>query len=166
VSDYNGKVRVVYMNLVVHPAQVQMAHKYGCAAAKQGKFLAWKKAWWEKAYANREFSTENILKFSADLGLDTTKLKADAEATECDQRIESDRKELEKFHVNGTPGFFINGRFHGGGMPKSDFKTLIDEQLKIAETSGVPGGEYYQREVFGKGLKQFRSRKDAKASKH
>jgi protein-disulfide isomerase len=162
VKEYEGKVRVVYMNFVVHPQQVQMAHQFGCAAAKQGRFLDWKNAWWEKAYAKRELSTDNIMKFSQELGLDTNKLKADAESGECQNRVESDKQELEKFHVNGTPGFFINGKFIGGGMQKEQFKQIIDEKLKIAEASGVPGSDYYEKEIRGKGEKQFKSKKASK----
>ena len=36
--------------MVVHPQVVMDAHKAGCAAAKQGKFVAFKNAFWEKAF--------------------------------------------------------------------------------------------------------------------
>jgi len=158
------------MNMVVHPDTVQVAHLYGCAAAKQKKFMAWKDAFWEKgfgAYAasgGKDRSTlgeENILKFSADLGLDVQKLKADATGDECKQRLAADAQELQKFRVSGTPAFFINGQFVGGGIPKNAFKQIIDEKLKIAEASGVTGAEYYEKEIMGKGSKQFRSKRDA-----
>ena len=53
VKEYNGKVRVVYMNLVVHPDTAQLAHQYSCAAAKQGKYVAWKDAFWQKGFYGR-----------------------------------------------------------------------------------------------------------------
>ena len=166
VKEYEGKVGVVYMNMVVHPQQVQMAHQYGCAAAKQGKFVEFKHAFWEKGYnayaANRDVSAlgpDNIQKFAGEMGLDVAKLKADAESQDCAKRVADDMAELEKFHVNGTPGFFINGKFIGGGIPKPQFKKIIDEKLKIAEASGVPASEYYAKEIYGKGVKEFRSKK-------
>jgi len=170
VKEYSGKVRVVHMNMVVHPDTVQLAHQYGCAAAKQQKFLAWKDAFWEKgfgAYAasgGKDRSTlgeENMLKFSAELGLDIQKLKADGNSDGCKQRVAADQQELQKFRVSGTPAFFINGQFIGGGIPKEAFKQIIDEKLKIAEASGVPGAQYYEKEIMGKGSKQFRSKRDA-----
>jgi len=69
--------------------------------------------------------------------------------------------ELQKFHVNSTPSFFINGKPLNGAMPKEGFKQVIDQQLKVAEASGVPGGSYYEKEIMGKGAKQFRSKMDA-----
>ena len=65
--------------------------------------------------------------------------------------------ELAKFKVSATPAFFINGKFVGGALPKEGFKQIIDEKLKVAEASGVRGAEYYDKEIMGKGEKQFRS---------
>jgi protein-disulfide isomerase len=162
-------VRVVFKNLVVHPQVVMTAHKAGCAAAKQQKFAAFKNAFWDKAYgpyaANRDNSKlgeENIMAIAKDIGLDTTKLKSDMEGSDCQAQIERDMQELAKFHVNATPSFFINGKHLGGALPKEQFKQIIDERLKVAEASGVSGADYYDKEVMGKGEKQFRSAVDPK----
>ena len=44
MKEYDGKVRVVYKNMVVHPQVVTKAHLAGCAAGKQGKFVEFKNA--------------------------------------------------------------------------------------------------------------------------
>jgi protein-disulfide isomerase len=161
------------MNMVVHPDAVQVAHQYGCAAAKQKKFVEWKNAFWEKGFGGyaatggkdrSPLGEENILKFSGELGLDTQKLKTDANSDECKKRVAEDMQELSKFHVNGTPGFFINGKFIGGGIPKNAFQKYIDEKLKIAEQSGVTGADYYNKEIMGKGVHQFRSKREGHAA--
>jgi len=175
MKEYDGKLRVVYLNFVVHPQVVQTAHLYGCAAAMQGKFAEYKNAFWEKgfdAYAasgGRDKSTmgeDNILKFSGELGLNIDKLKADAHSDACTKRLADDQNLLGKFQVHGTPGFFINGKFIGGGIPKEAFKQIIDEKLAIAEKSGVSGAEYYDKEIMGKGVHQFRSKRDAAGGGH
>jgi predicted DsbA family dithiol-disulfide isomerase len=97
-----------------------------------------------------------------DLGLDTARLKTDMNSPECQARIQSDMQEMTKFHVNATPAFFINGKHIGGALPKEQFKQIIDEQLKIAEASGVSGADYYDKVVLAKGEKQFRSKLDPK----
>jgi protein-disulfide isomerase len=165
VKEYDGKVRVVFKNLVVHPDQVTVAHKAGCAAGKQGKFVAFKNAFWEKAFgayaATRDASKlgeENIMAFSKDLGIDTGKLKSDMDGADCKAQLENDAQELQKFHVNSTPTFFINGKIVPGALSKEQFKKIIDERLQVAQASGVAGGEYYEKEVMGKGEKQFRSK--------
>jgi hypothetical protein len=171
VDEYKGKVRVVFMNMVVHPDTVQLAHQYSCAAAKQKRFVEYVHAFWEKgfgAYAQsggRDKSglgEENILKFTGEMKFDVQKLKADANSAECKTRVDEDMAELRKFRVNGTPAFFINGQHVGGGIPKPTFKQIIDAKLAIAEKSGVPGAQYYDKEIMGKGLKQFRSKRDAR----
>lgn len=157
------------MNMIVHPQIVQDAHLLGCAAAKQKKFLEYKHAFWDKAWGayaasggkdKSSMAEEGLLKMAGEIGLDTDKLKADAHSPDCQKRVEADMAELAKFRVNGTPAFFINGQHVGGGIPKDAFKTIIDQKLKIAEASGVGGADYYEKEIRGKGVPQFRSKKD------
>jgi protein-disulfide isomerase len=170
VKEYKGKVRVVYANMVVHPP-AKPAHLASCAAAKQGKYMQFKDAFWDKGFQPYATSPThdpaplgeaNILVIAKDLGLDTAKLKADMSSPECEARIQSDMQEMTKFHVNATPTFFINGKHVGGALPKEQFKTIIDEQLKLAEASGVSGADYYNKVVLAKGEKQFRSKVDPK----
>ena len=171
MKEYNGKVRVVYKNMVVHPQVVQKAHLAGCAASKQGKFLEFKHDWWEKAYGPysqthdpSKMGDENITKIASDLHLDMGKFKSDMEGDECKARVQGDMQELAKFHVNATPGFFINGQHIPGAIPKEQFKSMIDEKMKTVEASGVACPDYYEKEIMGKGEKKFRSKKDPKPS--
>ena len=169
MDESNGKVRVVFKNMMVHPQVVTAAHLAGCAASKQGKFVEFYRAFWDKAfkpYAEArdpsKLGEEAIMSWAKDIGLDTTKLAADMKTPECQQRIQADGQELGKFHVNATPSFFINGIHVGGALDKDSFKQIINERLKIAEASGVTGAEYYEKEIMGKGEKQFRSKLDPK----
>ncbi len=158
-------MRVVFKNLVVHPQQVQRAHLAGCAAGKQGKFTEFYQAFWEKSFApytaardGSKLGEEAILAWAPSAGLDVAKLKADMDSQDCNGRLAADAQELSKFQVNSTPTFFINGIHVGGALPKESFKQIIDERLKVAEASGVPAAEYYEKEVVGKGVPQFRSK--------
>jgi protein-disulfide isomerase len=159
VKEYDGKVRVVYANMLVHPP-AKPAHLASCAAAKQGKYMAFKDAFWEKGFKQQKLDEDSILAIAKDLGLDTAKLKTDMHSPECEARVQSDIAEMTKFHVNATPTFFINGKHVGGALPKEGFKQIIDAQLKIAEASGVSGADYYDKVVLAKGEKQFRSKAD------
>lgn len=157
---------MVFKNMVIHPP-VMDAHKAGCAAAKQGKFVEFKNAFWEKAYLpyqqqhdQSKLGLDNTMAIAKDIGLDTARLKTDMEGPECKAQVEGDMAELQKFHVGGTPFFFINGKTLNGALPKEAFKQIIDERLKIADASGVPPASYYDTEVMGKGEKTFRSKGD------
>ena len=163
-------MRLVLKHMVVHPQQVMMAHVTACAAAKQGKFKAFYKAFWTNGYKPYEdqrdpslLGQDNVLKIAGEVGLDVARLQADVPA--CQRVIDADEEELRKFKVNGTPAFFINGEFVGGGIPKEAFKQLIDQKLAIAERSGVPAAEYYDKEIRGKGEKSVeRPKSPAKPS--
>jgi protein-disulfide isomerase len=171
VTEYNGKVRVVYKNLVVHPESAMAGHLASCAAAKQGKYTEFKKAFWEKAFtpyaASRgaepeKMAKDNILALSKEVGIDTAKLAVDMDGDECKALIQQDMNELQAFQVSSTPTFFVNGRIISGALPKPAFKQIVDEELKKAEASGMAGADYYEKVVIAKGEKKFRSKKDPK----
>jgi protein-disulfide isomerase len=156
VKDYNGKVRVVFKNMVVHP-QVMNAHLAGCAAAKQGKFQQFKVNWWEKGYKARKMDDANIETIAKEIGLDMGKFKTDKDSEECKTFIQAEMAEMQKFKVNSTPTLFVNGTHVGGALPKESFKQMIDEKLKTATTP-----DHYERVVMAQGEKKFRSKMDPK----
>src|SRR5262245_17034754 len=107
--------------MIVHPQQVILAHLAACAAAKQGKFKEFYKAFWTKGYeayaSTRDeapLGEENVYKIAGGVGLDVGRLKSDMQL--CQDVVVADEAELRKFRVNGTPAFFINGEFIGGGI--------------------------------------------------
>lgn len=170
IKDYKGKVRVVYLNMIVHES-ARPAHLASCAAARQGKYLEFKRAFWDQGFAPYAASQgkdpaplgeDNILAIAKGVGLDPGKLKIDMASPACAARVAADADELAKFHVSATPTFFINGKHIGGALPKEAFVQLVDEQLKLVTLSGVPGAEYYKKVVLAKGEKQFRSKLDPK----
>jgi len=153
VKEYDGKVRVVFKNLVVHP-QVTNVHLAGCAAGKQGKFQKFKAVYWEKGYKARKMDDANIDAIAKEVGLDMGKYATDKASEACKQMVQADQAELQKFKVNSTPTFFVNGTHVGGALPKENFKQMIDEKLKVA------GGQndYYDKVIMATGLNQFRSK--------
>jgi protein-disulfide isomerase len=170
VKEYQGKVRVVYMDRVVHDFAEQ-AHLAGCAAAKQGKFLPFKTAFWEKGFTpfstsrgrdRAAYEPEGLVAIAAGAQLDVGRFKTDMASRACADLLARERVELDKFNIDGTPTFIINGVYVTGGMDKDSLRKIIDERLRIAEASGVPAAQYYDREIFAKGEKKFRSKKDPK----
>jgi predicted DsbA family dithiol-disulfide isomerase len=155
--------------LIVHDF-VAKGHLGGCAASKQNKFNEYRHAWWETAWTayassrgdKNKLGDESIDKIASDLHLDMTKFKADINAADCNQRIQTDMAELQKWHVNSTPSFFVNGVHFGWDGDPHSFKAAIDEKLKVVEASGVKCAEYYEKEVMEKGEKKFRSMKEPK----
>ena len=143
--------------MVVHP-QVMNAHLAGCAAGRQGKFPQFKAAFWEKGFKARKMDDASIDEIAKGVGLDMGRFKADKDSDYCKTLIKNDMDELQKFKVNSTPTFFVNGTHVGGALPKESFKQMIDEKLKTADGQN----DYYDKVVMATGVKQFRAAKDPK----
>jgi protein-disulfide isomerase len=154
LEDYPGKVRVVYKMLIVHPQTATKPAFAACAADKQGKYAQMAHALWEEGFQKGGYSDELISKLAKDLGLDQARFKADMDGESCKKIIADDMAVMQKLGVNGTPGFFINGRFLGGAQPIERFKTIVDEELKKAEArvkAGTRVEDYYQKYVIEAG---------------
>ena len=124
-------MRVVFKNMVVHP-QVMNAHLAGCAAGRQKKFPQFKAAFWEKGFKARKMADSDIEEIAKGVGLDMARFKTDIAGDYCKNLVQGDMAELQKFKVNATPAFFVNGTFVGGALPKENFKAMIEEKLKTA----------------------------------
>ena len=67
---------------------------------------------------------------------------------ELEKQLQSDSAQAAKLGANGTPAFFINGRFLSGAQPFDNFKALIDEELKKADkliADGTPKKDLYKK---------------------
>ena len=150
-------------HLVVHPQVATTGALAFCAADKQGKAAQMDELLWDKEFKARAFdpdqcwtggTCEKTNALAEELQLDVPKFKEDMKA--CQQQVQGDMKELQKFGVSATPGFFINGRFISGAVPIDNFVAVIDEEMKKADekiAAGTPAGQYYQQWVIDKGLK-------------
>jgi protein-disulfide isomerase len=120
-------VRIVFkhMPLPIHP-KAQDAHAAAEAAHQQGKF-------WEMhdaIFGNQaEMAPEKYVEYAQKAGLDVARYKKDLGSPKVSERIGNDSKEADQLGVNGTPAFFINGRFLSGAQPFPAFKQMIDEEL-------------------------------------
>jgi predicted DsbA family dithiol-disulfide isomerase len=159
----------VKKHLVVHPQVATTNALAYCAASKQGKASQMDNSLWDKGFKQHAFDTdqcwtagncEKVNGFAQELGLDMNKFKEDMKG--CQQQVQNDMRDLQKFGVAATPGFFVNGRFISGAVPIDRFVTVIDEELKKANEriqQGTPAAQYYQQWVIDKGLKALEAPK-------
>ena len=70
-----------------------------------------------------------------------------------ESKVKSNMEAGQAAGVNGTPAFFINGRFLSGAQPIANFKVLIDEEMKKVEASGMNGADFYKKNVVEAGKK-------------
>jgi protein-disulfide isomerase len=153
-KKYGANLRVAYKQFVIHPTKATAPAYAACAAAKQSKFPKLAELMWKNAFDALNFDPQNIEAIAKQAGLDMKRYGNDV-AGPCVQEIKDDQQTLQRFAVNATPSFFINGRFMAGALPQEKFEALIDEELAKAteaEKKGTKPERYYQDVIIANGL--------------
>ena len=86
--------------------------------------------------------------YAQELGLDTAMFELDLESVELAQMIKDDEALASKLGTNGTPAFFINGRFISGAQSFESFAALVDEEKAKAQKlvdAGTPRSQVYEK---------------------
>jgi protein-disulfide isomerase len=143
-KEYGNKLRVVMKQnpLPFHP-RAKPAALAAMAAGEQGKY-------WEmhaKLFANaKQLEDADLEKYANELELDIARWKRDMTNPKFSQAIDRDQALASQLGANGTPAFFINGRFLSGAQPIDNFKNIINEELPKAEAlvkSGIKPSQVY-----------------------
>jgi protein-disulfide isomerase len=144
LDTYKDDVRLVWRNepLSFHPNAMPAA-KAAMAAAKQGNEKFWKMH--ALMFARQgELSEAKYEEWAKEIGLNLAQWKKDKESPEIAAQIAKDNSYAQQVGAEGTPSFFINGKFMSGAKPFEAFKAVIDEQVRKAD------------ELLKKGVKQDR----------
>ncbi len=97
-----------------------------------------------QAQAESPLSQKNLLAAAKDLGLDTKKFEQCLDSEDKKDIVKADMAVASELGVQGTPGFFINGRFLGGAFPFEAFKEIIDKEIAGTATDNC---EDYSEEM-------------------
>lgn len=129
LKKYDGKIKIVFKNLPYKPGS-ELAARYFEAVAMQGNDKAKKfhdTLFKEpaKIHGGAKYLDSVVKKVGADLN----KVKKDIDSKEVTARIEADMAEAQKFDINGTPGFIVNGVTLHGAQPVSEFESVIERHL-------------------------------------
>lgn len=81
-------------------------------------------------FANqRALTDDDLKKYASDVGLDTEAFSACYDSGKFRADVMKDFQEGQAAGVQGTPAFFVNGRFLSGAQPFETFQAIIDEEL-------------------------------------
>ncbi|MDC0709100.1 thioredoxin domain-containing protein [Stigmatella sp. ncwal1] len=128
MKSYEGKVKLVFRHfpLSFHADAPKAAEASACAQ-DQNKF-------WEfhdKLFASQQnLKVDDLKKYATELGLDAARFNECLDSNKKAELVKKDMADGEKVGVTGTPAFFINGVALSGAVPASEFKTIIDAELK------------------------------------
>jgi len=96
-------------------------------------------------YASYEDAVKAIAK---SVKLDANKLVACMNSGEKKAIVDADVAQGTSVGVEGTPGFFVNGKFLGGAFPTAIFKEIIDKELAgKSSTVATDYSDYLQKAV-------------------
>lgn len=100
-----------------------MLSRYSIAAENQGRF-------WDmnSEIFDKQPKTEyDLLKMAKSIGLDTIKLKKDANSKEVKDRLNKDLENSTELKIDGTPTMVINGKVYTGIKPYYELKEILIE---------------------------------------
>jgi protein-disulfide isomerase len=155
VKKYGDQARVVSKPFVIHPPTATLPALAVCAANKQGKYEAFERALWARAWKSEDgrprmdasqLAREALEATATSVGLDLAKFRADLNGAACKEALERDRRALSAVGTAGTPAVYINGRFYTGPRTLEAFGAVIEEEIRKADAAiakGVPLEEYY-----------------------
>jgi len=124
---YGDKVRIVFRHLPLqmHPEAVPAAIASECAR-EQDKFWPYH----DKLFENqRALAAADLKRYAEEVGLDKQQFDQCLDTGKYRDDVMQDMQTAQQLGINGTPAFFINGRFLNGAVPFEQFKQVIDEEL-------------------------------------
>jgi protein-disulfide isomerase len=129
-GKYGDKVRLIYMDfpLSFHPNAMPAAEAAHCAG-DQGKFWQFHDAVFD---AQPNIAAPDLKAAAGKLGLDVKKFSACLDQHKYLSAVQHDQQQGSSLGVDGTPAFFVNGRFLSGAVPAGDFEEIVDEELSTS----------------------------------
>lgn len=135
-----GKARFAYRDFAFLGDESIAAAEAAACANEQGSFWQYHdnlyNYLWDNYYAKGKsgenvgaFSSANLNRLAADLGLDGARFSACLSGHKYRSDVEKDTADGRARGVSGTPAFLINGKLVVGAQPFSEFKTAIEAAL-------------------------------------
>jgi protein-disulfide isomerase len=133
VTSRSQDVRFVFKFYVLGKfPNSENAARAAIAAGKQGKF-------WEmhhKIFSNQsKLDQQGLDAFAKELGLDVSRLHADMQLPETQEKIKADHKLGEDLKIEGTPSIWINGRQYDGHQELGEW---VDLEINMAGKTPTP----------------------------
>jgi protein-disulfide isomerase len=136
-ADYGDKLTLTYKDfpLPMHSRAEKAAEATRCAG-KQGKY-------WDlhdEIFKSKELDVDQLKAQARALKLDADLFDKCLDSGEEASIVEQDKKEGMRLGINGTPSFFINGRFLSGAVDYAALRQVVDQQLAAQSHGGGNAG--------------------------
>jgi len=152
-QNYEGKVRYVYRDFIVHGEPATKISEATECADDQEKFWEYHDRLWEnfdgvrqQAGTGMDALASTLKGYASDLGLDTATFNDCLDTGKNTGEVQKDSQDAGSYGVTGTPGIFVNDEQVGGfrafedttnaqGQVVPGMRTIIDAALE----GGEPG---------------------------
>ncbi len=130
MAEYKDRVAFAYKDvpLPMHPHAQKASEATRCADA-QGKFWEFHDA----LYTSKLLDMEHLKMDARDLKLDGAAFDKCLDSGQFAELVKTQSDEGRAVGIEGTPSFFVNGRFVAGGLTYEDWKRLLDEELRSSK---------------------------------
>jgi len=126
MAENKGKVSFLYKDvpLPMH-SHAQKAAEAARCAGDQSKFWEYH----DTLYATKQFEIPELKAAARQLKLDGEAFDKCLDAGQHAEEVKGTLKEGQQFGLEGTPSFFVNGRFVSGNLSAEDWRKLIDQEI-------------------------------------
>lgn len=127
LDEFKGDVRLYFKHYPLpQHVNARLAAEAAVAAQKQGKFWPFQDKLWENQDG---LSPAEMEKFGKEVGLDTTKFRADLDDPRTKARVQKDRVDGATLGLSSTPTLYINGREYTDAKDTESLREWIKEEL-------------------------------------
>jgi protein-disulfide isomerase len=131
-DEFKGRIAFAYkdMPLPMHPHAQKAAEAAQCAGL-QNKYWEYH----DLLLKTKELDVPQLKAGAGQLGLETAAFDKCLDSGERAEAVKSSQDEAQKLGLQGTPSFFLNGRFFSGSGSYDQMRQMLEDELKRS----VPG---------------------------
>ncbi len=129
-EEFKGKVKFAYKDypLPMHADAQKAAEAAHCAGA-QGKYWDYH----DMLFAARQLDPPSLKSYARDLKLDTKAFETCLDSGQMAGVVGAQNSEAQALGLQGTPTFFVNGRYVSGNVTYDRLKSVITEELSAVQ---------------------------------
>ncbi len=122
-----GKVKLIFRDFPLgFHVNAQKAAEAAECSGEQGKYYKMHDVLFEKGVKG---GVDSYKEFAEELGLDMDQFNDCLDSGEMEDEVKKDMLDGQKYGVQGTPAFFINGKLISGAQPLPVFEQIIEAEL-------------------------------------
>jgi protein-disulfide isomerase len=134
-TEYKDKIAFIYKDVPLpnHPNAQKAAEAKHCASA-QGKYWEYH----DLLTATKSYGRDVLTEHARALKLDLSAFDKCVDSGEQASIVADHVREAQALGLQGTPTFFINGRFFSGALSFDKLREIVDEELRTADSAPKP----------------------------